>query len=251
MMQEIIEKARSCYSGNDAEFFSRVWEQGLDAYTNRLKAIGFVGHEKILDAGFGMAQWLVALSFLNREVHGIEYAENRVECGKLIIREMNIDNVVVSKQSVESMSYEDESFDAIFCYGVALLTDYKRTIKEFYRVLKHSGKLYLTSFGVGCFASLIINETNKSKDYDPRKYAIDAIENTILYYASNSLRRGAGLIIPSAAMNDEMKRVGFRNIRCEPEGSINNDTDLMNRSFYARDYMGYENAYEILCEKSA
>jgi hypothetical protein len=55
---EIINTTQTKLSGNDAEFFGRVWSQDLTVYENRLRAIDFEGKDRVLDAGFGMGQWL-------------------------------------------------------------------------------------------------------------------------------------------------------------------------------------------------
>ena len=67
--RQIIDKLTSELKDNDADFFKRVWNTNIEIYSNRLKAIGFENQEKVLDAGFGMGQWIIALSELNTNVY--------------------------------------------------------------------------------------------------------------------------------------------------------------------------------------
>jgi hypothetical protein len=75
---DVVAKVAALYEGADAEFFHRVWGGGLDRYDERLRALGFEGHGRVLDCGFGMAQWMVALADMNTHVSGLEYSPRRV-----------------------------------------------------------------------------------------------------------------------------------------------------------------------------
>src|SRR5688572_1041724 len=107
----VINETKKMLSGNDAAFFERVWNTSSDIYANRLKAIGFEGQRKVLDAGFGMGQWLMPLARLNESVYGIEFSEIRFEAVKSILHKLDADNISITKGSIESLPYEDDYFD--------------------------------------------------------------------------------------------------------------------------------------------
>ena len=84
---------------------------------NSLKTIGFTNLPCVLDAGFGMGQWTVPLSQQNSELHGIEFSNDRYEAVKIDF-DLNITNAYIQQGSIENLPYEDNKFDAIFCYSV-------------------------------------------------------------------------------------------------------------------------------------
>ena len=172
----LIAQIKSQLGGNDAEFFDRVWNQGdVSKYAERLKNIGFVGQQKVLDAGFGMGQWMYCLSQLNQAVEGIEFSPVRCESVQTIFDGLGVTNAGVRQGSIEHLPYEDDCFDSVFCYGVIFITDFKRSLSEFYRVLKPGGKLYVTGNGLGWYLHLLFDQRNKSDSYDPRQLAINAL----------------------------------------------------------------------------
>jgi ubiquinone/menaquinone biosynthesis C-methylase UbiE len=248
-MQEILESIAKYYSGFDADFFRRVWGTGTDVYLNRLRAIGFSDQARVLDAGFGMGQWLYALSTLNRKVVGVDSSSLRVEVTSQLLRRLGIANAELHCQSIEKLDFADNSFDAVFCYGVLFLTDFRKSLREMYRVLAPGGKLYFTANGLGWFLFCLIEEHNKSPSYDPRQMAADAIENSLHYFTKGEFECGKQLVIPSRNMSYEVKEVGFTTVTIGPEGSLNPKGVDGLRSFYEPSYLGNETVYEVLAVK--
>lgn len=248
-IKEVINKVANDYEGNDKEFFLRVWNTDMDIYANRLKAIGFTGKEKVLDAGFGTGQWLIALSELNKEVHGVEYSQVRVDATQKIVNALNISNTKLSCQSIEKMDYEDNSFDAIFCFGVIFITDFKKSLTEFKRLLKPGGKLYVSANGVGWYYFLIMEEHNKSEAYDPRKMSFDVFDHTLNYYSKGIAVPGMQIVIPQEVMKGELEKLGFEDIVVDKDGGINLTGVDNIVQFFKGDYQGYECVYEIVASK--
>tara|TARA_B110001452_G_C15238747_1_gene428915 strand:- start:5 stop:748 length:744 start_codon:yes stop_codon:yes gene_type:complete len=244
-----IKKISKELKGNDLEFFQRVWSSDLQLYSNRIKAIDFIDKSKVLDAGFGMGQWLVPLSKMNKEVHGIEFSSTRVKVVKKLIEALDIRNTTVCQGSIEDLPYENNFFDAIFCYGVLFCTNFKKSLKEFYRVLKPGGALYFTANELGWFLYLLYEEHNKSKAYSPKKIAIEAIQNSLEYYDNSDFKPGTQVIIPVEVARKNLENLGFTVIKHDSEGYINlrNKTS---QSFYKhKEYMSYGFIYEVLARK--
>ena len=248
-MESVFEIAKKHLQGNDAEFFQRVWNQDLTVYENRIKAIDFKGMTNVLDAGFGVGQWLVNLAKLNNRVYGIEYSPERVAAVESIIKRLGVGNCNLQQGSIESLPYEDSFFDAIFCYGVIFLTDVRKSLKEFQRVLKPGGKLYISVSGLGWFTMLIIEEKNKSEAYDPRRAAMEAIENTIFYLEDETITPGQQVIIPSKLISRYLQELGFNNTIIDGDGKINITNQKNVISFYQKEYLGNEFVYELLTQK--
>jgi len=245
-----LEKISERFPAMDAEFFKRVWNSDLDKFKKRLEAIEFTRKEKVLDAGFGMGQWAVELSKLNKEVYGIEYAQNRVDAVNEIVKLYNVKNTKFIQGSIEELPYEDNVFDAVFCYGVIFCTDYKKSLKEFYRVLKPGGKLYFSANGLGWSLYCIIEQHNKSESYDPRFYAIENINNTLNYCENNKFTHGFQVIIDRNSLHASLKSLGFTNTIINHEGGINLVSPGTDLSFYKmKEYQGQDFIFEVLCQK--
>jgi ubiquinone/menaquinone biosynthesis C-methylase UbiE len=248
---EIIENAQKHLKGNDADFFGRVWGQDLMKYESRLKAIDFQNIDSVLDAGFGMGQWLVCLSKLNKQVAGIEYSQARVDAVNSILLEMNIANVKAEQGSVEALQYDDNSFDAVFCYGVIFLTDYRKALQEFSRVLKPGGKLYFTFNGLGWYLFCIQEEHNKTATYNPRQMAIQTINNSLNYFSGLPKHPEQQLIIPVDILKNDLARYQFTDPVIDSEGAINITSQADSQSFYSRKtYFDEPFIYEVLVKKS-
>lgn len=246
--ENIIKEAVKILSSNrDKEFLERCYSNGLKIFSDRLNSIKFENLDRILDAGCGFGQWSIAMSQKNRQVYSIENDQIRVDAFKKIIEGLCIKNIKVKTSSVEKMDYDNNFFDSIFCYSVLYYTDYKLSLKEFYRVLKPGGKLYFCTNGLGWYIHNIINQPNATEDFDPRIIGINAIKNTINYLVEN-VNTGE-MYMNSRLVLDNLKETGFKDIICAGEGNINLNENRHSCSFFEKEYNGEEGVYEILCTK--
>jgi len=245
-LRNAIEFGSKFLSGNDLGFYQRVWKTDLEIYRERLRAIEFLDLENVLDAGCGMGQWTLCLNELNRHVCAIDYLPIRVETVQRIMDGVGITNIEISQQSTESIDYPDQHFDGIFCYGVLMMTDYQKTLKEFYRVLKPGGKVYLSNTGLGWYIYNLITPYNPAQDFDPRQMAIDALKNTLDFFAEDVRLPGKQLIIPSSLLKKEMEAIRFENIMIGGEGTLQLKTNITIQSFFPAQHYGLESVYEVL-----
>ena len=167
----------------DRDFFKRMWQQPQEKYLQRLKQLDFVNKENVLDAGSGFGQWSFALSKLNHNVEGIEYDMNRVNACNELMQELDTKNVNFTNGELENMPYLDNQFDAVFCFGVLMCTDFKKSIKEIRRVLKPGGMFFFNSSDLGWFLYNILENNNSSVDFSPRNWAMESIKHTIDYFS--------------------------------------------------------------------
>lgn len=249
-MENFFKIANEYLKGNDLEFFKRVWSSSLLQYEKRIKAINFTELNHVLDAGFGMGQWLVKLGELNKRVSGIEYSADRVNAVQLIIDKSNLSNIEILQGSIESLPYNENTFDAVFCYGVIFITDYRKAIKEFTRVLKPGGKLYFTGNDLGWYLFCLIEQHNKSENYDPRQMAISTIQNSIQYYSESKINIGEQIIINRNIIQKELKELGFNEIIVKSEGHINFMNESETNSFYKQtNYLNEGFIFEVHATK--
>ncbi len=246
--KKTVIEASYFFEGADREFFRRVWASPLDTYRERIESLGFHGFDRVLDAGCGMGQWSLCLAEKNRHVTGIDYSSSRVKACRFIARGHGLNNIDYSRASVEKMRFASKSFDAIFCYGVVFLTDFRKTLREFFRVLKPGGKLYLSANGVGWFGFLIAEEHNRTRHYNPRLVALKSIEESLLYFSNQKKKGPSQLVIPSSLMREELKSTGFTKVKIGADGSLG-PRRRQSASFYRQNYEGIEFVYEALCQK--
>ena len=144
-IQTIMKFASSDY---ERDFVQDEYKLGLQYYLDRLDRIFFTG-QAVLDAGCGVGQWSIALSQRFEKVAAIDLKPERLTVLENVKKLMDINNIEVTKGSIEQLPYEDKCFDAVFCYGVIMFTDTQKVLKEFYRVLKPGGRVYICLNDVG------------------------------------------------------------------------------------------------------
>ncbi|MCX7767392.1 MAG: class I SAM-dependent methyltransferase [Flavobacteriales bacterium] len=246
--ENLSEDTLKLLSGQDLEFFDRVWKTNLDVYEKRLKAIGFFGADRLLDAGCGFGQWSVALSFLNRDVWCFDNHPGRISSIKEILKLKRIQNVYPSVKSIVKTDYTDNFFDLVFCYGVIMFSDFRKSVRELHRVLKPGGRLYICTNGVGWYFYNLIETHNSSQNFDSRLMAMETFEATLQYLYTGVYPEGKQIIVPSEIMKRELEIAGFELIAKGAEGTIN-FTDQPITPFFKGVYHNREGVYEILAQK--
>ncbi len=248
-LQRAISTGERLLHGNDLDFYRRVWDTDLDVYRTRLRAIGFTGMERVLDAGAGFGQWTVCLAEDNLRVDSSDYSAIRVATVQSIVNELGIDNVTVSQQSIESLDFPDQTFDGVFCYGVLFLADFRRALQEFARVLKPGGRLYISSNGAGWYLYNLLRPHNPADDFNPRRMALETIAHTLGFALFRKHRPEKQLIIPGALLGRYLEALGFERVMLGGEGTIHVADEPMGRPFFASRFYGLEGVYEVLAQR--
>jgi len=233
----------------DKQFFQRVYSIPNNTYLNRLKSIKLNNQTTILDAGCGFGQWTRGISDLNKNVFAMDLDYYRVNITKKIITEYQKDNVYLNSGSIENLPYRNNIFDAIFSYSVIYWTDYKKSLKEFYRVLKPKGFIYFVANGIGWSIFNLVTGHSSASDYNARKVAIDTIFQTIRYSFTGKKKKNSSLFLSPKKVSNFMRNIGFKNVMVAEEGHLQLLDNVKSSSFYPKRYLGLDNVFEIWGEK--
>ena len=236
---------------NDTGFLRRVYSGGLDKYKKHLTRIGFVEKQRILDAGCGFGQWTLAMAQTSKQAIGIDINSERVSVALQLASINGFKNAEFRQAALEEVPYPEETFDAIFCYSVVYLTDYHKVFKEFFRLLKKGGDLYICTNGPGWYLYNIIAGPNPSIDFCPRRYGLQTFWNTLIGKRSGlSPRTGARVMTP-ANTKRALDKSGFEVTALGAEGTlaIGDDQTLSPSPNYSATYMGLVNVFEVIARK--
>jgi ubiquinone/menaquinone biosynthesis C-methylase UbiE len=250
LMNEVLSRFTGILSTNDLEFFSRVWSTESEVYSQRVRAMGFVGLEKILDAGCGMGQWSLALASKNDHVFGVDVSEDRARIAAKMNHGLGAMNTAFSVQSVERLAFRRGAFDGIYCYSVLYTTEHRATLREFHRVLRPGGLLHICGNGIGWYLRNVILGSRKSLSYDVRQGALAALRNTLLLALSGSTTSGIETIISSRKLEAELRELGFQQIRRGAEGTLGVQPGAPISPFFPKHWLGLEYVYEIAAVRS-
>jgi len=132
-----------------------------------------------------------------------------------------------------------------------MMTDYRRVLAEFYRVLKPGGKVYLSNTGLGWYLYNLISPYNPAEDYDPRQMAMEAFDNTLTFFTDGIRNPAKQMILPSSLIRKEMESMGFKDIQVGGEGTLRLDPALSIKSFFPGQQYGFESVYEVLATRKA
>ena len=238
-------------SVNDTGFLQRVYSGGLDRYKKHLARIGFVGVEKILDAGCGFGQWTFAMAQTSKQVIGVDLDSERLSVSTQLASINNFKNVEFRCASLEAIPNFEEAFDAIFCYSVVYLTDYHKVFRNLFRLLNRGGYLYICTNGPGWYLYNIIEGPNPSIDFHPRRYGIQTFWNTLIRKRSGfSPSTGARIMTPSGTKR-ALDKSGFEVVALGAEGNltIGDGQTIQLTPNYNATYMGLVNVFEVIARK--
>lgn len=252
-LQSLVNQAASGLADNDAAFLRRIYGAGLDTYMARLKAVGFAGKGRVLDAGCGFGQWSLSMAELNDAVVSIDVAENRIRFLEKAAEAMCPGKVDAHVGSIGTTGLPEASFDGIYCYGVVFLTPWKESLAEFARLLAPGGTLYVNANGLGWYKHLWYNQPNPAEDYDPKEHAAKVLMNTWQYGKGERVEPGMDILIEPEEMVRELETLGFEAIRSGGEGTlrVNGASNELARPFFQAEYLGDTGVYEVLATRKS
>jgi|GEM_PF-1754780 len=125
------------------------YERGIEYYRKRIDVLEMKDFGDVLDAACGCGQWTLALSDVNGFIRALDINAGLLEIAQCFTREYKKKNIQYYQGDLHFLPFKDATFDAIFSYSALMYTNEDKVIKEFSRVLKPGGKIYVCSDGPG------------------------------------------------------------------------------------------------------
>lgn len=205
------------------DYYQFVYSFPTAFYAQRIEMSGLDRVERILDAGCGYGQWAVELAGRCERLEGIDINPNMIEIATRYAQRRSITNARFTVQSISSLSFPDNHFDFIWCWGVLMFGPIEDSLRELRRVLKPGGTIL-----VGCLNArgrwlrkarnaLFSNPVN----WNLLKVCIDALmtghrENVIPNYTTTSMAkrrcRASGLELIDVALDGHLDRSRERRV---------------------------------------
>jgi SAM-dependent methyltransferase len=231
---------------NTRAFMKRMYADGLDRYTRRLRALSFVGGQRALDAGCGGGQWTLALGEICGEVWGVDVEDERLLACTRIAARVGAGNVHFKRCGLERLPFENASFDRVLCYSVLYQTHFEKSIAELGRVTRPAGLLYLSSNDVGRFLQQILSPSNASADFDPRAYGWRTLWNSIRGRREGLSMRSGGVVTPKSSVERLLRESGFDIVASGAEGMTGGASEAFMTGFY----LGLPATYDVLARRA-
>ena len=242
---DVPESTYDCLSEYEKQFIDLEFTgiNTIDYYQTRLRELGFTGFSAVLDAGCGMGQWSLAMARLNSHVIGADINVGRLLVANDIASTMAIKNVKFQFSGAERSPYDDESFDAIFCYGVFMFTHMPSALREFNRVLKPGGRIYLNVNSLGWYFHLLIDRGLKKRNFTMAKTSLRMLLKTWFGKKQN-------VIVSPRRLRKMLLQAGFRVTAIGPEGTVTAEGQTASaQSKYPSRFYGYPAVTEVLALK--
>ncbi len=238
-------KVKDLMSSYDKEFFRiEVEERNFEDYLKRIRAIDFCGKEMVLDCGCGIGQWTLALALENRYVEGIDINTTRLFLANHLSEINNVQNIHYRFGNMEQLPYTEEKFDNIFCCGALMFSDCNKTIKEFARVLKKGGRIYICGNATGWYVHLLINRGLKEKNLATVRITSKILLKHLIGRDRSPVVLSKSKIITLANMS------GLELVEFDHEGSIIINHEIKEvRVFYPQRPFGLTTVFECILWK--
>ncbi len=246
---EQLDRVAEDLGQRDRLFLKRVLSNGLETYRRRLQAIGFNELDSVLDAGCGFGQWSLVLASTARRVEAIDTDETRIRAARRLAEGRANLNYHVG--SLESLPFDDETFDGVFCYSVIYYTDVSRSIEELCRVLRPGGLIYISSNGLGWYLRNLLMAPNASSDFHPRAYAIRTMLDSLKYRLFGiPPRDGSSVVTGRRWLARKLISRYVELIGVGDEGSVSVVKDVKPEAFFRGRYYGLDGVSEWLGRRS-
>lgn len=121
-------------------------------HANKLWLLDLIGNfskiDIVLDAGCGSGNTTFYLSDRVERVVGVDQSQQAITFASSLVKNSSPEKINFVRSDLENLPFKKNSFSKIILFEVVehlTLSQYKKIIKELYRILKPGGSLYLTT----------------------------------------------------------------------------------------------------------
>lgn len=231
------------------DFCLRMYASPQENYHRRLRMIGFEQLGRVLDAGCGFGQWALAMADIgNGEVCACDRDAERISAFSRILAELGETRIEPQVAALEALPYPDAHFDAVFAYACVHVADIPRCLKEFFRVLKKGGKVYLTMNAFGYYAQRWLEQEPRTDDHFPKLGIARIFMSTAMYQKEGKKVLPFGRIVERDDMRALVEHAGFTDVRIDGEGhtALHGEPPF---PFFPASFRGMDAVYEVLATR--
>lgn len=127
-----------------------------DRYGRRtVERLALAPGSSVLDVGCGSGASAIPAALAvgpSGRVIGIDLAQRLLDIARAKAAAQNLRNIEFQRADMTSLSYADDSFDAVVCvFAIFFVPDMVRQVRELWRVVRPGGKLAITTWGPRMF----------------------------------------------------------------------------------------------------
>lgn len=125
-----------------------------------------------MEVGAGDGEFTKRLASSRSKIIATDITPKVVERGRASFRNDKIGNVIFEVGDVDNISYKNKTFDIVCGVSILTHTDYKKSLKEIFRVLKDNGQIFFSEpnlLNPIIYSDLNINYLRKKMEFSPRE----------------------------------------------------------------------------------
>ena len=193
------------------DFFNHFFSFGVDFYwrSRLVKKINPSKTDVVLDVATGTGDVAFKLSPKSKSITGIDIASNMIKLANIKRIKKNAKNTNFLVGDAENLPFSDNSFDLVtISYGYRNVSNQIKALKEFNRILKPKGKLYILEFSEP--TNFIVSPFYKFYSYKVMPFVASIFTKK---YAYDYLPESIDMFPKRKSIKKSIQDNGFKNVQ--------------------------------------
>tara|TARA_Y100001980_G_C14552876_1_gene337553 strand:- start:3033 stop:3746 length:714 start_codon:yes stop_codon:yes gene_type:complete len=193
------------------DFFNHFFSFGVDFYwrSRLVKKINPSKTDVVLDVATGTGDVAFKLSPKSKSITGIDIASNMIKLANIKRIKKNAKNTNFLVGDAENLPFSDNSFDLVtISYGYRNISNQIKALKEFNRILKPKGKLYILEFSEP--TNFIVSPFYKFYSYKVMPFVASIFTKK---YAYDYLPESIDMFPKRKSIKKSIQDNGFKNVQ--------------------------------------
>lgn len=133
------------------------------AFQKAFQLAGVTTQSRILDAGCGSANHAIRLARRGYTIQAVDFSPSALELARQKTEAAGLsNNIRLQQEDLTSLSFPDNSFDAVYCWGVLMhIPNVEAAVKELARVVKPGGHLIISENNKASLEVVLKNSFDK------------------------------------------------------------------------------------------